>query len=85
MKEDIMLTSQIIVHNNFILKVNTILAVEIGGGGRGALWKVTGNISVGTKCSLSALVEQFRPARRKMSLQTHSIHGQTCNYPQLTV
>lgn len=83
MKEDIMLTSQIIVHNNFILKVNTILAVEIGGGG--ALWKVTGNISVGTKCSLSALVEQFRPARRKMSLQTHSIHGQTCNYPQLTV
>lgn len=39
MKEDIMLTSQIIVHNNFILKVNTILAVEIGeegwGGGGG--------------------------------------------------
>lgn len=33
MKEDIMLTSQITVHNNFILKVNTILAVEIGGGG----------------------------------------------------
>lgn len=83
MKEDIMLTSQITVHNNFILKVNTILAVEIGGGG--ALWKGTGNISVGTKCSLSAFVEQFRPARRKMSLQTHSIHGQTCNYPQLTV
>lgn len=59
MKEDIMLTSQITVHNNFILKVNTILAVEIGGG---ALWKVTGNISVGTKCSLSVLVKQFRPA-----------------------
>lgn len=77
MKEDIMLTSQITVHNNFILKVNTILG--------GVLWKVTSNISVGTKCSLSALVEQFRPARRKMSLQTHSIHGQTCNYPQLTV
>lgn len=37
MKEDIMLTSQIIVHNNFILKVNTILAVEIGGGGRGGI------------------------------------------------
>lgn len=33
MKEDIMLTSQITVHNNFILKVNTILAVEMGGGG----------------------------------------------------
>lgn len=33
MKEDIMLTSQITVHNNFILKVNTILAVEIGGEG----------------------------------------------------
>lgn len=32
MKEDIMLTSQITVHNNFILKVNTILAVEMGGG-----------------------------------------------------
>lgn len=32
MKEDIMLTSQITVHNNFILKVNTILAVEIGRG-----------------------------------------------------
>lgn len=72
-----MLTSQITVHNNFILKVNTIL-------GR-VLWEVTGNISVGTKRSLSALVERFRPARRKMSLQTHSIHGQTCNYPQLTV
>lgn len=83
MKEDIMLTSQITVYNNFILKVNTILGV---GKKRGeALWKVSGNISVGTKCSLSALVEQFRPARRKMSLQTHSIHGQTCNYPQLTV
>lgn len=81
MKEDIMLTSQITVHNNFILKVNTILGVGKGG----ALWKVTANISVGTKCSLSVLVEQFRPARRKMSLQTHSIHGQTCNYPQLTV
>lgn len=27
MKEDIMLTSQITVHNNFILNVNTILAV----------------------------------------------------------
>lgn len=77
-----MLTSQITVHNNFILKVNTIL--EMVGGGW-TLWKVTGNISVGTKCSLSVLVEQFRPARRKMSLQTHSIHGQTCNYPQLTV
>lgn len=87
MKEDIMLTSQITVHNNFILKVNTILGVgPRGRGGSGAaLWKVTGNISVGTKCSLSVLVEQFRPARRKMSLQTHSIHGQTCNYPQLTV
>lgn len=59
MKEDIMLTSQITVHNNFILKVNTILGV---GKRRGALWKVTGNISVGTKCSLSVLVEQFRPA-----------------------
>lgn len=59
MKEDIMLTSQITVHNNFILKVNTILGV---GKSRGALWKVTGNISVGTKCSLSVLVEQFRPA-----------------------
>lgn len=82
MKEDIMLTSQITVHNNFILKVNTILGV---GKGVGELWKVTGNISVGTKCSLSVLVEQFRPTRRKMSLQTHSIHGQTCNYPQLTV
>lgn len=82
MKKDIMLTSQITVHNNFILKVNTILGVGRGGG---ALWKVTGNISVRTKCSLSVLVEQFRPARRKMSLQTHSIHGQTCNYPQLTV
>lgn len=35
MKEDIMLTSQIIVHNNFILKVNTILAVEIGEAGWG--------------------------------------------------
>lgn len=35
MKEDIMLTSQITVHNNFILKVNTILAVEMGGGGGG--------------------------------------------------
>lgn len=85
MKEDIMLTSQITVHNNFILKVNTILGVGRGGLGWGALWKVAGNISVGTKCSLSVLVEQFRPARRKMSLQTHSIHGQTCNYPQLTV
>lgn len=42
MKEDIMLTSQITVHNNFILKVNTILGVEMGGG---TLWKVTGNIS----------------------------------------
>lgn len=31
MKEDIMLTSQITVHNNFILKVNTILAVDGGG------------------------------------------------------
>lgn len=81
MKEDIMLTSQITVHNNFILKVNTILGVEK----EGVLWKVTSNISVATKCSLSVLVEQFRPARRKMSLQTHSIHGQTCNYPQLTV
>lgn len=84
MKEDIMLTSQITVHNNFILKVNTILGVGKGGV-RGALWKVTGNISLGTKCSLSVLVEQFRPARRKMSLQAHSIHGQTCNYPPLTV
>lgn len=59
MKDDIMLTSQITVHNNFILKVNTILGVGKRGG---ALWKVTGNISVGTKCSLSVLVEQFRPA-----------------------
>lgn len=84
MKEDIMLTSQITVHNNFILKVNTIRRVGKGVGG-GALWRVTGNISAGTKCSLSVLVEQFRPARTKMSLQTHSIHGQTCNYPQLTV
>lgn len=37
MKEDIMLTSQITVHNNFILKVNTILGVgeekEEGWGG----------------------------------------------------
>lgn len=39
MKEDIMLTSQITVHNNFIFKVNTILGVaggkktEEGGGG----------------------------------------------------
>lgn len=32
MKEDIMLTSQITVHNNFILKVNIILAGEWGGG-----------------------------------------------------
>lgn len=84
MKEDIMLTSQITVHNNFTLKVNTIL-LGVGKGEGGALWKVTGNISAGTKCSLSVLVEQFRPARRKMSLQTRSIHGQTCNYPQLTV
>lgn len=59
MKEDIMLTSQITIHNNFILKVNTILGVGKRGG---VLWKVTGNISVGTKCSLSVLVEQFRPA-----------------------
>lgn len=59
MKEDIMLTSQITIHNNFILKVNTILGVGKRGG---ALWKVPGNISVGTKCSLSVLVEQFRPA-----------------------
>lgn len=51
MKEDIMLTSQITVHNNFILKVNTILGVSKGGGRGGAVWKVTGNISVGTKCS----------------------------------
>jgi len=33
MKEDIMRTSQITVHNNFIFKVNTILGV--GKGGRG--------------------------------------------------
>lgn len=36
MKEDIMLTSQITVHNNFILKVNTILGVRkrgVWGGG----------------------------------------------------
>ncbi len=33
MKEDIMLTSQITVHNNFILKVNTILGVGKGRGG----------------------------------------------------
>lgn len=33
MKEDIMLTSQITVHNNFILKVNTILGVGMRGGG----------------------------------------------------
>lgn len=33
MKEDIMLTSQITVHNNFILKVNIIPAVEMGGRG----------------------------------------------------
>lgn len=31
MKEDIMLTSQITVHNNFILNVNTILGVGKGG------------------------------------------------------
>lgn len=31
MKEDIMLTSQITVHNNFILKVNTIFGVGKGG------------------------------------------------------
>lgn len=62
MKGDIMLTSQITVHNNFILKVNTILGVGKKRRGGGVLWKVTGNISVGTKCSLSVLVEQFRPA-----------------------
>lgn len=33
MKEDIMLTSQITIHNNFILKVNTILGVGKRGGG----------------------------------------------------
>jgi len=33
MKEDIMLTSQITVHNNFILKVNTILGVGRRGWG----------------------------------------------------
>lgn len=32
MKEDIMLTSQITIHNNFILKVNTILGVGMKGG-----------------------------------------------------
>lgn len=57
MKDRIMLTSQITVHNNFILKVNTILGVCWGG-----VWKVASNISVGTNCSLSALVEQFRAA-----------------------
>lgn len=34
MKEDIMLTSQITVYNNFILKVNTILGVGKRGGRR---------------------------------------------------
>lgn len=29
MKDDIMLTSQITVHNNFILKVNTILGLGV--------------------------------------------------------
>lgn len=37
MKEDIMLTSQITVHNNFILKVNTILGVGPRGRGAGGL------------------------------------------------
>lgn len=42
MKEDIMLTSQITVHNNFILKVNTILGV--GSEGKGGLggWYCSG-------------------------------------------
>ncbi len=37
MKEDIMLTSQITVHNNFILKVNTILGVGKREGGVGIM------------------------------------------------
>lgn len=39
MKEDIMLTSQITVHNNFILKVNTILGVGKGGGIMESHWQ----------------------------------------------
>lgn len=40
MKEDIMLTSQITVHNNFILKVNTILGVGMKGEGiMGSHWQ----------------------------------------------
>lgn len=39
MKEDIMLTSQITVHNNFILKVNTILGVGMRGGIMESHWQ----------------------------------------------
>lgn len=39
MKEDIMLTSQITVHNNFILKVNTILGVGEKGGIMESHWQ----------------------------------------------
>ena len=59
MKEDIMLTSQITVHNNFIFIVNTIPVLEGRYGESPAIF------STDTKCLLSVLVEQFRPCEQR--------------------
>lgn len=76
MKEDIMLTSQITVHNNFILKVNTILGVgpRGRGGGRGCIMESHWQYFCGDKMLLISVSRaiQARPKKDESSNSFYS-------------
>lgn len=74
MKEDIMLTSQITVHNNFILKVNTIPGVGPMGKGEGGIMESHWQYFCGDKMLLISVSRaiQARPKKDESSNSFYS-------------